>query len=366
MSPDLLYDGTDFYEFDAPRIDTGNDHGAGDTLAAATACALAHGLPRARRGRVRQALGHRMHPRRLPARATATARFPRSSGCRMDLDAIAGVAHEPAGAPAGVVVLTHGAGGSRDSPMLIRICDEWARRGWLAVRYNLPVPAAPAQGPALGFGHRRPSRRRRGDRAGPRTGRRTDRPVIAGGHSYGGRMTSMVAVPTTAGRRSRCSPIRCIRREAGTCPHRAPAAHHRADGVHPRHRGPVRQHRRDSAQPPPSSPPPPRSSRSPAPAMIWVPRSSTFPRSPSTRRCDCSTRRRQHPLSTGFAGPSGVPCCDLHRHPRPAADQLSQKLIPRYRPTMTSEHIRRVIVGAGFGGIGAAIQLKTAGLRRTS
>ncbi|CAN5687247.1 bifunctional hydroxymethylpyrimidine kinase/phosphomethylpyrimidine kinase [soil metagenome] len=43
MSPDLLYDGTDFYEFDAPRVDTGDDHGAGDTLAAATTCALAHG-----------------------------------------------------------------------------------------------------------------------------------------------------------------------------------------------------------------------------------------------------------------------------------------------------------------------------------
>ncbi|MDX1871752.1 bifunctional hydroxymethylpyrimidine kinase/phosphomethylpyrimidine kinase [Mycolicibacterium sp. 120266] len=42
-SPDLLYDGTDFYEFDAERIDTGHDHGAGDTLAAATTCALAHG-----------------------------------------------------------------------------------------------------------------------------------------------------------------------------------------------------------------------------------------------------------------------------------------------------------------------------------
>ncbi|MFV8054207.1 bifunctional hydroxymethylpyrimidine kinase/phosphomethylpyrimidine kinase [Mycobacterium sp. 48b] len=42
-SPDLLFDGTDFHEFRAPRVDTGNDHGAGDTLAAATACALAHG-----------------------------------------------------------------------------------------------------------------------------------------------------------------------------------------------------------------------------------------------------------------------------------------------------------------------------------
>jgi len=42
-SPDLLFDGTDFYEFDAPRVPTGHDHGAGDTLGAATACALANG-----------------------------------------------------------------------------------------------------------------------------------------------------------------------------------------------------------------------------------------------------------------------------------------------------------------------------------
>ncbi len=42
-SPDLLFDGTQFHEFDAERVDTGHDHGAGDTLAAATASALAHG-----------------------------------------------------------------------------------------------------------------------------------------------------------------------------------------------------------------------------------------------------------------------------------------------------------------------------------
>jgi hydroxymethylpyrimidine/phosphomethylpyrimidine kinase len=42
-STDLLFDGTEFHEFDAPRVTTGDDHGAGDTLAAATACALAHG-----------------------------------------------------------------------------------------------------------------------------------------------------------------------------------------------------------------------------------------------------------------------------------------------------------------------------------
>lgn len=42
-SPDLLFDGTDFFEFDTARIDTGHDHGAGDTLAAAIASALANG-----------------------------------------------------------------------------------------------------------------------------------------------------------------------------------------------------------------------------------------------------------------------------------------------------------------------------------
>jgi hydroxymethylpyrimidine/phosphomethylpyrimidine kinase len=42
-STDLLFDGNDFHEFESPRVDTTHDHGAGDTLAAATACALAHG-----------------------------------------------------------------------------------------------------------------------------------------------------------------------------------------------------------------------------------------------------------------------------------------------------------------------------------
>ncbi|MFI5714551.1 bifunctional hydroxymethylpyrimidine kinase/phosphomethylpyrimidine kinase [Nocardia sp. NPDC051750] len=42
-STDLLFDGEQFLEFRAPRIATGNDHGGGDTLAAALACALANG-----------------------------------------------------------------------------------------------------------------------------------------------------------------------------------------------------------------------------------------------------------------------------------------------------------------------------------
>jgi uncharacterized protein len=106
----------------------------------------------------------------------------------MDLDAIAGIAHEPDGKPVGAVALTHGAGGSRESPLLIRLCDEWASRGFVAVRYDLPYRRRRPKGP--------PSGSAASDQAGiveavefVRT--LADGPVIAGGHSYGGRMTSM-------------------------------------------------------------------------------------------------------------------------------------------------------------------------------
>ncbi|MGV0774646.1 alpha/beta hydrolase family protein [Mycolicibacterium elephantis] len=113
----------------------------------------------------------------------------------MNLEQIAGVAHEPDAAPAGVVVLTHGAGGNRESPLLIRVCDEWARRGWLAVRYNLPYRRRRPKGP--------PSGSATADQAGVAEAvavARTlaDGPVIAGGHSYGGRMTSVVVADGTA------------------------------------------------------------------------------------------------------------------------------------------------------------------------
>ena len=44
-SSDLLFDGTEFHQFAAARVDTPHDHGAGDTLAAAITAALAHGYP---------------------------------------------------------------------------------------------------------------------------------------------------------------------------------------------------------------------------------------------------------------------------------------------------------------------------------
>jgi uncharacterized protein len=113
----------------------------------------------------------------------------------MNLERIGGVAHQPAGTPTGVVVLTHGAGGSRESPLLQQVCDEWARRGWLAVRYNLPYRRRRPTGP--------PSGSAATDRAGVVEAITVcrglaDGPLIAGGHSYGGRQTSMVVAADEA------------------------------------------------------------------------------------------------------------------------------------------------------------------------
>jgi uncharacterized protein len=113
----------------------------------------------------------------------------------MNLERIAGVAHQPTGTPSGVVVLTHGAGGSRESQLLQQVCDEWARRGWLAVRYNLPYRRRRPTGP--------PSGSAATDRAGVVEAITVcrglaDGPLIAGGHSYGGRQTSMVVAAPEA------------------------------------------------------------------------------------------------------------------------------------------------------------------------
>jgi len=67
----------------------------------------------------------------------------------------------------------------------MKICDEWARRGWLAVRYNLPYRQRRPKGPPSGSAAK--------DQAGvveaiELAHTLTKGPVIAGGHSYGGRI----------------------------------------------------------------------------------------------------------------------------------------------------------------------------------
>jgi predicted alpha/beta-hydrolase family hydrolase len=88
------------------------------------------------------------------------------------------------------IVLTHGAGGSRDTPLLVALATAFAEAGLLALRCDLPFRQERASGP--------PSARAAGrDRAG--LGRaaqvlreRVPGRVFLGGHSYGGRQASIL------------------------------------------------------------------------------------------------------------------------------------------------------------------------------
>ena len=112
-------------------------------------------LLRARRRRVRQALGDRMSARGISVGPRPRPGVRAVPARHMNLDDIAGIAHEPDGTPAGVVALTHGAGGSRESPML-QAALRRVGPPRLARRPLQPaLPAAAPQRPAVGFvGHR--------------------------------------------------------------------------------------------------------------------------------------------------------------------------------------------------------------------
>src|SRR5690625_5714832 len=91
-----------------------------------------------------------MSARRLPVGSRPRPGVPAVPVGAVSLADIDAVAHRPAGEPAGVVALTHGAGGDRDAPLLTRVCTAWAACGWLAIRYNLPFRRRRPSGPPSG------------------------------------------------------------------------------------------------------------------------------------------------------------------------------------------------------------------------
>jgi predicted alpha/beta-hydrolase family hydrolase len=101
---------------------------------------------------------------------------------------VRGILHAASGSDG--LVLTHGAGGNMDTPLLIAVADAFAARGVAVLRCNLPYRQARPSGPPS------PSRAAR-DREGLRAalnvlrGRAPGR-LFLGGHSYGGRMASIL------------------------------------------------------------------------------------------------------------------------------------------------------------------------------
>jgi uncharacterized protein len=91
----------------------------------------------------------------------------------------------------GLLILTHGAGSNRNAPLLLAVANAFASAGVEVLRYDLPFRQARPHGPP------RPADAER-DREGLReevNKAREKNPdhVWLGGHSYGGRQTSMLA-----------------------------------------------------------------------------------------------------------------------------------------------------------------------------
>lgn len=98
----------------------------------------------------------------------------------------------PAAAPGGAgLVLAHGAGSSREAPLLVALARALAERGVTVLRCDLPFRQLRPAGPP-----------RRGDATRDRDGlrqalvllreRTASGPLVLGGHSYGGRQASVL------------------------------------------------------------------------------------------------------------------------------------------------------------------------------
>jgi uncharacterized protein len=92
------------------------------------------------------------------------------------------------------LILTHGAGSNRNSPLLVAVANAFSAAGVNTLRYDLPFRQERPHGPP------RPGDAER-DRAGLRAeilkiAETNPNPVWIGGHSYGGRQASMLASET--------------------------------------------------------------------------------------------------------------------------------------------------------------------------
>ena len=108
-----------------------------------------------------------------------------------DGDEVRGVMHTPEHATGEARALTHGAGSNANAPLLVSLARAFCQAGLTVLRYDLPFRVARASGPPFPAAAAR-------DREGVRRAvealrQRVKGRVFAGGHSYGGRQTAMLA-----------------------------------------------------------------------------------------------------------------------------------------------------------------------------
>jgi predicted alpha/beta-hydrolase family hydrolase len=104
---------------------------------------------------------------------------------------VRGTLHRPDTPNHNAIALTHGAGSNSDAKLLVRLAEAFAGHGYLVLRYDLPFRQQRPGGSPFPAGAAR-------DREGIAMAVDALRPMVsgrifAGGHSYGGRQTTMVA-----------------------------------------------------------------------------------------------------------------------------------------------------------------------------
>ena len=109
-----------------------------------------------------------------------------------------GVLHRPDNASGDALVLTHGAGGNHTAPVLVAAANAFCGTGFTVLRFDLPFRQRRPTGPPSPHGAAQ-------DREGIRHAVSELRKlvpgrIILGGHSYGGRQSTMLAAdePTVA------------------------------------------------------------------------------------------------------------------------------------------------------------------------
>ena len=105
--------------------------------------------------------------------------------------AVVGFLHLPAEANGDSIALTHGAGANCKSNLLLSFSNAFAEAGLTVLRYDLPFRQARPFGPPFAA---MAERDRKGiQRAIELLKQKTSGRIFAGGHSYGGRQTTMLA-----------------------------------------------------------------------------------------------------------------------------------------------------------------------------
>lgn len=114
---------------------------------------------------------------------------PLTSITPIDEAGVRGFLHLPLQPAGDALALTHGAGANCQSPLLIALSEEFCRAGLIVLRYDLPFRQLRPHGP--------PIRTAEKDQHGVRLAieflqKRSPKRLFTGGHSYGGRQTTIL------------------------------------------------------------------------------------------------------------------------------------------------------------------------------